>query len=178
MKREELLIPDEIVISKIYYIREQKVMLDSDLADLYGIDTRRLNEQVNRNIDRFPEDFMFRLNDNEFQVLMSQIATSKRGGRRKLPYVFTEHGVLMLSSVLNSKQAIKVNIQVMRIFTRIRQMLADNTEIRLEVEKIKNKLENQDKNMEIVFRYLDELLEKQERPLPPRKRIGYKPDEL
>lgn len=90
MKREELLIPDEIVISKIYYIREQKVMLDSDLADLYGIDTRRLNEQVNRNIDRFPEDFMFRLNDNEFQVLMSQIATSKRGGRRKLPYVFTE----------------------------------------------------------------------------------------
>lgn len=178
MKREELLIPDEIVISKIYYIREQKVMLDSDLADLYGIDTRRLNEQVNRNIDRFPEDFMFRLNDNEFQVLMSQIATSKRGGRRKLPYVFTEHGVLMLSSVLNSKQAIKVNIQVMRIFTRIRQMLADNTEIRLEVEKIKNKLENQDKNLEIVFRYLDELLEKQGRPLPPRKRIGYKPDEL
>lgn len=84
----------------------------------------------------------------------------------------------MLSSVLNSKQAIKVNIQVMRIFTRIRQMLADNTEIRLEVEKIKNKLDNQDKNMEIVFRYLDELLEKQERPLPPRKRIGYKPDEL
>lgn len=178
MKREELLIPDEIVISKIYYIREQKVMLDSDLADLYGIDTRRLNEQVNRNIDRFPEDFMFRLNDNEFQVLMSQIATSKRGGRRKLPYVFTEHGVLMLSSVLNSKQAIKVNIQVMRIFSRIRQMLADNTEIRLEVEKIKNKLDNQDKNMEIVFRYLDELLEKKERPLPPRKRIGYKPDEL
>ena len=178
MKKEELLVPDEIVISKIYYIREQKVMLDSDLAELYGIDTRRLNEQVNRNIDRFPEDFMFRLNDNEFQVLISQIATSKRGGRRKLPYVFTEHGVLMLSSVLNSKQAIQVNIQVMRVFTRIRQMLVDNTEIRLEVEKIKNKLDNQDKNMEIVFRYLDELLEKQERPIPPRKRIGFKPDDL
>lgn len=178
MKREELLIPDELVISKIYYIREQKVMLDSDLADLYGIDTRRLNEQVNRNIDRFPEDFMFRLNENEFHALMSQIATSKRGGRRKLPYVFTEHGVLMLSSVLNSKQAIQVNIQVMRIFTRIRQMLADNTEIRLEVEKIKNKLDNQDKNMEIVFRYLDELLEKQDQPNPPRKRIGFKTDDL
>lgn len=112
MKKEELLIPDEIVISKIYYIREQKVMLDSDLAELYGIDTRRLNEQVNRNIDRFPEDFMFRLNDNEFQILKSQIATSRHGGKRKLPLVFTEHGVLMLSSVLNSKQAIQVNIHL------------------------------------------------------------------
>src|SRR5690606_1373084 len=105
-------------------------------------------------------------------------ATSKRGGRRKLPYVFTEHGVLMLSSVLNSKQAIQVNIQVMRIFTKVRQMLADNTEIRLEVEKIKNKLENQDKNMEIVFKYLDELLEKGNKPNSPRKRIGFKPNDL
>src|SRR3546814_19747217 len=111
-------------------------------------------------------------------LFRSQIATSKRGGRRKLPYVFTEHGVLMLSSVLNSKQAIEVNIQIMRIFTKIRQMLVDNTEIRLEGEKIKNKLDNQDKNMEIVFKYLDELLEKQIKPKPPRKRIGFKPDEL
>jgi hypothetical protein len=178
MENNKLIVPDEIVISKIYYIRNQKVMLDSDLAELYGVETRRLNEQVNRNMDRFPEDFMFRLNEGEFQSLMSQIATSKRGGRRKLPYVFTEHGVLMLSSVLNSKQAIQVNIQVMRIFTRIRQMLVDNTEIRLEVEKIKNKLENQDKNMEIVFKYLDELLETQEKPNPPRKRIGFKLDDL
>lgn len=178
MENKRLIVPDEIVISKIYYIRDQKVMLDSDLAELYGIETRRLNEQVNRNIDRFPDDFMFRLNEEEFQNLMSQIATSKRGGRRKLPYVFTEHGVLMLSSVLNSKQAIEVNIQIMRIFTKIRQMLVDNTEIRLEVEKIKNKLDNQDKNMEIVFKYLDELLEKQIKPKPPRKRIGFKPDEL
>ena len=92
--------------------------------------------------------------------------------------MFSEHGVLMLSSILNSKQAIQVNIQVMRIFTRIRQMFVDNTEIRLEIEKIKNKLDNQDKNMEIVFRYLDELLEKQEYPNPPRKRIGFKPDDL
>jgi len=109
-------------------------MLDSDLAELYGVETRRLNEQVARNADRFPEDFMIRLNENEFESLMSQFATSKRGGRRKLPYMFSEHGVLMLSSVLNSKQAIQVNIQVMRIFTRIRQMLMDNTEIRLEIE--------------------------------------------
>ena len=172
------LVPDEIIMNKIYYIRGQKVMLDSDLAELYGVETRRLNEQVARNADRFPEDFMFRLNENEFESLMSQFATSKRGGRRKLPYMFTEHGVLMLSSILNSKQAIQVNIQVMRIFTRIRQMFVDNTEIRLEIEKIKNKLDNQNKNMEIVFKYLDELLEKQERPNPPRKRIGYKPDDL
>ena len=174
MENKKLIVPDEIVISKIFYIRNQKVMLDSDLAELYGVETKRLNEQVNRSIDRFPDDFMFRLNEEEFQHLRSQFATSRWGGRRALPYVFTEHGVLMLSSVLSSKQA----IQVMRIFTKIRQMLADNTEIRLEVEKIKNKLENQDKNMEILFKYLDELLEKGDKPSPPRKRIGFKPDDL
>lgn len=174
---EKLIIPDEIILNKIFYIRDQKVMIDSDLAQLYGVETRRLNEQVARNIDRFPEDFMFRLNDKEFESLISQFATSKHGGRRKLPYVFTEHGVLMLSSVLNSKQAIQVNIQVMRIFTRIRQMFIDNTELRLEIEKIKTKLDNQDKNMEVVFRYLDELSEKKAEP-KPRKRIGYKSDDL
>ncbi|MET3609417.1 hypothetical protein ABIC74_003288 [Mucilaginibacter rubeus] len=87
-------VSDDIIMTKIYYIRDQKVMLDSDLAELYGVETRRLNEQVTRNMDRFPDDFMFRLNESEFESLMSQIATSKRGGRRKLPYVFTEHGVL------------------------------------------------------------------------------------
>lgn len=168
----QLIIPDEIIMNKIFYIRNQKVMLDSDLAELYGVETRRLNEQVARNIDRFPDDFMFRLNDMEFESLMPKIATSKHGGRRKLPYVFTEHGVLMLSSVLNSKQAIQVNIQVMRIFTPIRKMFIDNTDLRLEIEKIKTKLDNQDKNMEIVFRYLDELIEQKEKP-KPRKRIGF-----
>ena len=172
---ENQFIPDEIIMNKIYYIRGQKVMLDSDLAELYGVETRRLNEQLARNIDRFPDDFMFRLNEPEFESLMSQIATSKRGGRRKLPYVFSEHGVLMLSSVLNSKQAIQVNIQVMRIFTRIRQMFIDNTELRLEIEKIKIKSDNQDKNMEIVFKYLDELIEKKHE-LQERKAIGYKPE--
>lgn len=177
-KTNDIIVPDEIIMNKIYYIRGQKVMLDSDLAELYGVETRRLNERVARNADRFPEDFMFRLNETEFESLMSQFATSKRGGRRKLPYMFTEHGVLMLSSILNSKQAIAVNIQLMRIFTRIRHLLTDHTAIHLEIEKIKNKLNNQDKNMEIVFRYLDELLEKQERPNPPRKQIGFKPDAL
>jgi len=171
------IIPDEVIMNKIFYIRNQKVMLDSDLAELYGVETRRLNEQVARNIDRFPEDFMFRLTEKEFESLLSQIATSKRGGRRTLPYVFTEHGVLMLSSVLNSKQAIQVNIQVMRIFTRIRQMFIDNTELHLEIEKIKTKLDNHSKNMEVVFRYLDELLEKKEET-KPRKRIGFKSDDL
>lgn len=174
---EDQIIPDEIIMNKIYYIRGQKVMLDSDLADLYGVRTKRLNEQVNRNIERFPSDFMFRLNEFEFESLRSQIATSKRGGRTSLPCVFSEHGVLMLSSVLNSKQAIQINIQVMRIFTKIRQMFIDNTELRLEIEKIKSKLDNQDKNMEIVFRYLDELIDTKEK-LKERKRIGYKPDNL
>ena len=171
------IVSDVLIMNKIFFIREQKVMLDSDLAQLYGIETRRLNEQVARNIERFPEDFMFRLNQEEFNILISQSATSKHGGRRTLPYVFTEHGVLMLSSVLNSQQAIQVNIQVMRIFARIRQMFMDSTELRLEIEKIKTKLDNHGKNMEIVFRYLDELIEKNDTP-KARKRIGYKSDDL
>ncbi|MDO3645305.1 ORF6N domain-containing protein [Mucilaginibacter sp. L3T2-6] len=173
---ENTLITDETLMSKIYFIRDQKVMIDEDLAELYGVPTKRLNEQVARNVDRFPADFMFKLTDDEFANLRSQFATSSWGGRRNPPNVFTEHGVLMLSSVLNSKQAIKVNIQVMRIFTRIRQMLLDNTELRLEIELIKKRLDNQDKNMEIVFRYLDELIDKNKRP-QARRRIGYKPDQ-
>jgi hypothetical protein len=172
-----LLIPDEIVMNKIYYIREHKVMLASDLAELYDIETRILNQAVNRNLKRFPSDFMFQLSDDEYKSLTSQFVMSKkgRGGRRVLPFVFTEHGVLMLSSVLNSDRAIAVNIQVMRIFTRVRRMLTDNTELRLEIERIKSKLENQDKNMEIVFRYLDELIDKSPDPVP-RKAVGYKPE--
>ena len=166
-------VPDEIVMNKIYFIREQKVMLDSDLAELYGVETKVLNQAISRNSDRFPDDFMFQLNEKEWEILKSQIVTSSWGGKRKLPFVFTEHGVLMLSSVLNSKQAVAVNIQIMRIFTRIRQMLLDNTELRLEIEKIKKKLDNHDKNMEVVFQYLDGLLEKKESP-KTRKQIGYK----
>ncbi|WP_233380183.1 ORF6N domain-containing protein [Maribellus sp. CM-23] len=160
-------------MTKIYLIREQKVMLDSDLAELYGVETRRLNEQVKRNISRFPKDFMFQLSEVEFKNLKSQFATSNWGGRRKLPNVFTEHGVLMLSSVLNSERAIKVNIQIMRIFTRIREMLTNNLSIKLEIEEIKKKLANQDKNIELVFNYLDELIEKHDNP-QPRRSIGYK----
>ena len=173
-KKENLVVvPDELVMNKIYLIRNQKVMLDSDLAELYHVDTKVLNQQVKRNLKRFPDDFMFQLTDKEFDNLKSQIVTSSWGGKRKLPYVFTEQGVAMLSGILNSDRAIAVNIQIMRIFTKIRQMLADNTDLRLDIEKIKNKLDNQDKNMEIVFRYLDELLEKKENP-EERNKIGYK----
>ena len=168
----KLVIPDEFIMNQIYLIREQKVMLDSDLAELYQVETRRLNEQVKRNIDRFPDDFMFQLTELEFQNLKSQIATSSWGGRRKPPYVFTEHGVLMLSSVLNSSRAIKVNIQIMRIFTKVRSILTDNLSVKLEIEEIKKKLYNQDKNIDLVFKYFDELIDKQATP-KPRKRIGF-----
>ncbi|WP_426670941.1 ORF6N domain-containing protein [Mucilaginibacter sp. McL0603] len=164
-------IPDELVMDKIYLIREQKVMLDEDLAELYGVETRRLNEQVGRNIDRFPEDFMFRLNEEEFANLKSHFATSSWGGRRTPPYAFTEHGVLMLSSVLNSKQAIQVNIQIMRIYTRIRELLLTHKDILLLVEKVEKKLIKQDQKIEVLFTYLNKFIEKDE---TPRTSIGYK----
>lgn len=170
-------ISDDIVVNKIYEIRNQKVMLDSDLAELYGVETGRLNEQVKRNINRFPEDFMFQLSDKEYKSLISQFAISNkgRGGRRKLPNVFTEHGVLMLSSVLNGQQAIQVNIQIVRIFTRLRNLLNEHTELKLEIADIKKHLQNHDKNIELVFSYLDKLIEKENQP---RKRIGFKSDNL
>ncbi|MBZ9731604.1 ORF6N domain-containing protein [Salegentibacter sp. JZCK2] len=172
---DKLTIPDEVVISKIYFIRDQKVMLDSDLAELYEVETRVLNQQVKRNIDRFPDDFMFQLTEVEGETLKSQNESPGWGGRRKLPYVFTEHGVLMLSSVLNSKKAIAVNIQIMRIFTKLRAMLTDNLSIKLDIEEIKKKLSNHSKNIELVFTYLDELIEKKDNE-KPRKGIGYKAD--
>jgi hypothetical protein len=168
---------DEIVLNKIYQIRNFKVMLDSDLAELYEVGTKVLNQAVSRHLSRFPNDFMFQLTGNEWEVLRSQSVTASWNRRRSLPYVFTEYGVLMLSSVLNSDKAIAVNIQVVRIFSRLRQIILDNSELQLEIEKIKDKLDNQDKNMEIVFRYLDELIA----PQPTttiRKRMGYKPDDL
>jgi len=153
-------------------------MLDTDLAALYEVETKQLKRQVRRNAERFPEDFMFELTPKENQSLRSQFGTLKRGEHAKyVPMAFTEQGVAMLSSVLNSKRAIKVNIQIIRIFTRIRQIFINNTELRLEVEKIKTKLDNNDKNLEVVFRYLDELIDKKNDP-KPRKRIGYKSDEL
>lgn len=175
-----LLVPDETVMNKIFHVRNQKVMLDMDLAILYQVETRALKQAVKRNILRFPDDFMFQLTKQEWQEVITICDNLPRTAKYSpaTPFAFTEQGVAMLSSVLSSERAIHVNIQIIRIFTKLRLMLTDNTEIRLEIEKIKNKLDNQDKNMEIVFRYLDELLEKQEDPNPPRKRIGYMPDDL
>ena len=167
------LLLEETIANKIYFIRNQKVMLDRDLAALYGIETKVLNQAVKRNMSRFPEDFMFQLTEIEFQNLKSQIVTSSWGGSRKLPSAFTEHGVLMLSSVLKSDKAIQVNIQIMRIFTKVRQMLLDTTELKIDILQIQKKLENHDKNIELVFSYLDELTEKKENE-PPRPTIGYK----
>ncbi len=166
------LLPDEIIGSKIYVIRNTKVMLDKDLAELYEVTTGNLNKAVKRNIKRFPQDFMFQITKEEFNNLIFQIGTSSWGGTRSLPYAFTEQGVAMLSGVLSSDRAIFVNIQIMRIFSKMREMLIDNLSIRLEIEEIKKKLQSQDKNIELVFSYLDELIEKQENP-KPRRKIGF-----
>lgn len=167
-------LPDEVLVNKIYMIRGQKVMLDRDLAELYGVETKQLKRQVKRNLERFPEDFMFELTREEYNSLRSQIGTLKKGEHSKfLPMVFTEHGVLMLSSVLNSQKAIQVNIQIMRVFTHIRQSLTDNTELRLIIEEIRKKTDNNTKNIEVVFQYFDELLDKKEK-VEPRTQIGYK----
>jgi hypothetical protein len=169
----QIAIPDEIITSKIYLLRDKRVMLDEDLAELYNVTTGVLNQAVKRNLDRFPEDFMFQVTKEEFDNLIFQFGTSSWGGRRKLPYAFTEQGVAMLSGVLNSDRAIKVNIQIMRVFTKVREILMDNLSIRLEIEQIKKQLVNHDKNIELVFSYLDELIEKHENP-KPRKAIGFK----
>ncbi len=166
------LLPDEIIGSKIYVIRNTKVMLDKDLAELYEVTTGNQNKAVKRNIKRFPQDFMFQITKEEFNNLIFQIGTSSWGGTRSLPYAFTEQGVAMLSGVLSSDRAIFVNIQIMRIFSKMREMLIDNLSIRLEIEEIKKKLQSQDKNIELVFSYLDELIEKQENP-KPRRKIGF-----
>lgn len=169
----KIIISEDVILNKIFYIRNKKVMIDKDLAELYEVETRVLNQTVVRNIERFPKEFMFQLSNEEFENLKSQIVISSWGGTRKLPFVFTEQGVAMLSSVLKSKKAIQVNIQIMMIFTKVREMLTDNMSLRLEIENIKNKISNQSKNIELVFQYLDELLDKKENPKPLNP-IGYK----
>ena len=173
---KELMLPDEIIMDKIYLIRGQKVMLDHDLAALYEVETRRLNEQVKRNPDRFPEDFMFQLNTEEFENLKSQFATSRWGGHRKLPNAFTEHGVLMLSSVLNSKRAILVNIQIMRIYSRIRSLLITHKDVLSRLDSIERNLSGYDEKILLIFEYIRQLeqTKQQEKDQKDRKRIGYK----
>jgi len=166
------LIPVEVIESKIYYIRGQKVMIDHDLAELYEVKTFVLNQAVKRNIDRFPEDFMFQLTDKEWEYLRSQFVISNkgRGGRRYSPYVFTEQGVAMLSSVLNSKQAIFVNIQIMRAFVKLREMIASHQELSKRLDEMESKYDEQ---FQVVFQAIKQLIEAPEKP---QEQIGFKVD--
>lgn len=168
VKQPNLLIPIEQIANAIYFIRGQKVMLDSDLAKLYGVSTSRLNEQVKRNRERFPVDFMFQLSNQEFSNLMSQIAISKiRGGRRKRPYVFTEHGALMAATVLNSKVAVQVSIQIVRTFSHLRQLLSTHVDLARKLADLEKKYDHQFK---IVFDAIRELMTP---PEPERNQIGF-----
>ncbi len=175
------IIPSEQIISKIFLLREEKVILDTHLAELYGVENRVLKQAVRRNLDLFPDDFMLVLTDNEVEILVTQNVIVKKqylGGSN--PYVFTETGVAMLSSVLKSKRAKEMNIAIMRAFVALRKLLSNSTELRLEIEYIKKKLGNHDKHIELVFQYIDELSEKQEKleneKLKPKERnpIVYK----
>ena len=163
----------QLIERRIYLIRGQKVMLDFDLAELYGVPTRQLNQQVTRNKKRFPEDFMFRLTKEEAEALRSQFVISNigRGGRRYLPRAFTEQGVAMLSTVLNSEQAIEVNIAIMRAFVRLRQMLETNEELNRKFAAVVRKLSTHDKYFRVVF---DELKKLTEEPPSSVRQIGFK----
>ena len=175
MPDETIIIPDEVVLNKIHLIRGQKVMLDRDLAELYGVETKHLKRQVKRNINRFPTDFMFELTKNEFDDWRHQNGTSNPSvniGLRYAPFVFTEQGVAMLSNVLNSPQAIEVNIQIIRIFTRMRKMIVTHKDILLKLEKMeKQTLKNTD-DIQLIFKYLKKLFTPA--PTKPKNQIGYK----
>jgi hypothetical protein len=159
-----IIIPDEVITGKIYLIRGIKVMLDFDLAELYEVETKTLKRAVKRNLNRFPGDFMFQLTDKEFINLRYQIGTSSWGGRRYTPYAFTEQGVAMLSSVLNSDRAIMVNIQIIRIFTRMRQMLLTHKDILLKLEKLERDVASHDEKIKLIFEYLKKLLTEPKKP--------------
>ena len=159
------------IVEKIYVIKGMKVMLDKDLAEMYGVETKRLKEAVRRNISRFPDDFMFELSALELSNLRSQIATSSWGGLRYLPMAFTEQGVAMLSSVLRSERAIQVNIQIVRVYTRMRQVILDNKDLWLKIEKIEQALTKKDEEVQAIFKVLKSLLVKEEKPREP---IGFR----
>jgi len=167
------MIPDEVVMNKIYAIRGQKVMIDRDLAELYGVETRVLNQAVKRNIKRFPADFMFQMSKEEMEEWKSQIVMSNQDkmGLRKPPSVFTEQGVTMLSCVLNSERAIAVNIQIIRIFTKMREMLITHKDLLVKVTELESKLSNHDKSIKQIFAYLKQLIKEEAEPREP---IGFR----
>jgi hypothetical protein len=171
-------IPDEIIMSKIYLIRGMKVMLDRDLADLYGIDTKVLKQTVRRNIKRFPSDFMFEMSTEEFRGWRSQFVTSNtdKMGLRYPPFCFSEYGVLMLSSVLNSEIAININIQIIRIFSKMREMMLTHKNILQRLDQMQQKLGEHDKNILLIFKYIKQLEQKRQHTVDQnnRKKIGFK----
>ncbi len=154
-------------------MRNQKIMLDEDLAEMYRVETRRLNEQVKRNINRFPRDFMFVLTEKEYENLKSQNATSSWGGRRKLPNAFTEQGVAMLSSILNSDVVVGVNIRIIRVFTKLREYALTHKDILLQLAKLEKEVKGNSKDIGNIFMVLKELIVKHSTP-PPGNKIGFK----
>jgi hypothetical protein len=172
---ESVVVPVELIERKIYLIRGHKVMLDADLAELYGVTTGRLNEAVKRNRHRFPEDFMIQLTLEEGRsvlVLRSQIAILKRGRHLKYaPYVFTEQGVAMLSSVLNSERAVQVNIAIMRAFVKLREVMTTHKHLAYKIDSLERKYADHDEDIQVIFTAIKKLLEPP--PLPPKRRIGF-----
>ena len=170
------LVPEEVIESKIFIIRGHKVMLDRDLAELYGVRTMVLNQAVKRNISRFPQDFMFQLSKEEMEDWISQIVISnkeKMGIRRK-PYAFTEQGVAMLSGVLNSERAVQVNLAIMRAFVKLRQILSMNNELAYKLAELERKIEKHDESIHAIFEAIRKLMTPA--PVKPKPQIGFKPD--
>lgn len=176
---QEVAIPQEVIQSKIYVIREQKVLLDKDLAELYDVETKQLKRQVKRNITRFPDDFMFVLTKEENESLRSQFGTLNRGEHSKYPpMAFTEQGVSMLSSVLNSDRAIAVNIQIIRLFTKMREMILSNQEILNKLKKLETTDKKQGQQIDVIFKYIQQLENnnKQQKEQGERIKIGFSQD--
>ena len=160
----------EIIEKKIFIIRGQKVMLDKDLAMLYGVETFNLNKAVKRNLTRFPSDFMFQLTREEFNNLIFQFGISSWGGTRKLPYAFTEQGVAMLSSILRSERAVQVNIQIMRTFVKLREIISTHKELAQKLKELELKIETHDENIAAIFEAINQLLAPEEKP---KRKIGF-----
>lgn len=168
------MVEEQKILNRIYVIRGQKVMLDEDLAQMYSVETKRLNEQVKRNPGRFPKDFMFTLTTKEYENLKSQNATSRMwGGRRKLPNVFTEQGVAMLSSILNSDVAIEVNIRIIRVFTKLREYALTHKDILMKLAQLEKEVKGNSRDIENIFLVIKELIEKDTKP-QPRNKIGFR----
>jgi hypothetical protein len=176
-KKKKTLVQTGKIGERILQMRGEKVIIDADLAKFYGVTTKRLNEQVKRNRDRFPEDFMFQLKKEEADTLRPQIATSKtgRGGRRYLPYAFTEHGALMAATVLNTKLAVEMSVFIVRAFVKLRQTVADHKELSQKLSQIEARLADHDEEILSLIEAMRELLSPAS--VPPKKRIGFYKDE-